>query len=88
MEEVGPVTVPDENNALEALLERAKARDAAAETELHDRYRRFVRRRLEETRKRRNWFWLVDVESAVQEVFAQFFKAGLLNARQRRAFLY
>lgn len=69
------MTVPEENEALEALLERAKAKDAAAETDLHDRYRRFVRRRLEETRKRRNWFWLVDVESAVQEVFAQFFKA-------------
>ena len=70
------MTLPEDHDPeLEALLKRAKARNAEAETELHDRFRRFVWRRLDETRIRRNWFWLTDLESAVQEVFTQFFKA-------------
>ncbi len=56
-------------------MSRAKSRDGVAETELHDRFRPFLRRRLQEARTRRNWFWLTDIESATQDVFAQFFKA-------------
>lgn len=66
---------PEGEKALGALVSLAKARDAAAETQLHDRFRPFLRRRLQEARSRRNWFWLTDIESAVQDVFAQFFKA-------------
>lgn len=58
---------------LASLVERVRARDAAAEEALHERYRRFVERRLSEARRRRNWFWLDDLEDAVQEVFVQFF---------------
>lgn len=84
------MTLPDEHDeALRDLLERAGERNADAETELHDRYRSFVQRRLEEARSRRNWFWLTDIESAVQEVFAQFFRAlwaGKFTFEGRRRF--
>ncbi|MGE0706765.1 MAG: RNA polymerase sigma factor [Planctomycetota bacterium] len=57
------------------LVERAAQGEDAAETALWRRYQRFVRRRLAETKARRNWFWLTDLESAEQDVFAQFFLA-------------
>jgi RNA polymerase sigma factor (sigma-70 family) len=76
LEGVSGVSVPEpEDRDLADLVERAQAREAGAERELHDRFRRFVHRRLEEARRRRNWFWLTDVEAAVQEVFSQFFTA-------------
>ncbi len=60
---------------LAALLKRVRARDGTAETELHARYRRFVERRLAEARERRNWFWLEDLDDAIQEVFLQFYES-------------
>jgi len=70
------VTVPEGNDdALAALVGRARERDPAAEAELHDRLRPFVRRRLEEARARRNWFWLTDLEEATQDVLTSFFAA-------------
>jgi RNA polymerase sigma factor (sigma-70 family) len=70
------VSVPDENDpALASLVERAIAGEEPAESELYERFRTFVRRRVTEARARRNWFWLTDIDSAVQEVFTQFFKA-------------
>jgi DNA-directed RNA polymerase specialized sigma24 family protein len=55
------------------LVARAALQEATAETALYERYQRFVRRRLGETKARRNWFWLTDLDSAVQDVFTQFF---------------
>jgi DNA-directed RNA polymerase specialized sigma24 family protein len=73
------VTVPDEDDrALGALLERAATRGAGsaeAEEALCRRFWPFVTRRVEEARRRRNWFWLNDVEGVVQDVFTQFFAA-------------
>lgn len=75
------MAVPDEDDrALAQLLERAATRDgspAAAEAEeaLCRRFWPFVTRRVEEARRRRNWFWLNDVEGVVQDVFTQFFAA-------------
>ncbi|MBL4848671.1 MAG: sigma-70 family RNA polymerase sigma factor [Planctomycetes bacterium] len=60
---------------LKALIEGAAKGESEAEEALYTRYQRFVTRRLTETRSRRNWFWLTDLESAVQDVFVQFFKA-------------
>ncbi len=60
---------------LAALVKRVRAKDASAESELHGRYRRFVERRLAEARERRNWFWLEDLDDAVQEVFIHFYQA-------------
>lgn len=60
---------------LAALLKRVRAKDGSAETELHGRFRRFVERRLAEARDRRNWFWLEELDDAVQEVFIHFFQA-------------
>ncbi|MCO5170246.1 MAG: sigma-70 family RNA polymerase sigma factor [Planctomycetes bacterium] len=70
------MTVPDDDDdALASLLERVAARDPAAEEALCRRFWPFVRRRVEEARRRRNWFWLGDVEGVVQDVFTQFFHA-------------
>ena len=78
MEGTDPHAVPGGDEAgereLAALLERVRRREPAAETELHERLRPFVLRRLEEARARRNWFWLTDAEGVVQDVFAQFFQ--------------
>lgn len=63
------------SDELADLVERARGRDPEAEAALYARYQRFVRRRLAETRSRRNWFWLTDLDSAVQDVFTQFFTA-------------
>ncbi len=60
---------------LASLLQRVRSKDAQAESELHARYRRFVERRLAEGRARRNWFWLEELDDAVQEVFLHFFEA-------------
>jgi len=60
---------------LAALIQRVRAKDGSAESELHGRYRRFVERRLAEARERRNWFWLEELDDAVQEVFIHFFQA-------------
>ncbi|MEZ0230095.1 MAG: hypothetical protein ACAI25_15840, partial [Planctomycetota bacterium] len=60
---------------LAALIKRVRAKDGSAESELHGRYRRFVERRLAEARERRNWFWLEELDDAVQEVFIHFFQA-------------
>lgn len=79
MEGPAGTAVPDsddrEDRTLRALLRRVAAREAAAETELCARLWPFVRRRVEDARRRRNWFWLSDVEGVVQEVFVQFFAA-------------
>lgn len=76
MEGPGPVTVlDDDDDALASLLERVAARDPAAEEALCRRFWPFVRRRVEDARRRRNWFWLGDVEGVVQDVFTQFFAA-------------
>lgn len=64
-----------EDRELAELVARAGDRDAEAERTLYDRYRRFVHRRLEGARRKRNWFWLTDVDEAAQEVFSQFFIA-------------
>jgi len=60
---------------LAALLKRVRAKEGPAESELHARYRRFVERRLAEAKKKRNWFWLEDLDDAVQEVFLHFYEA-------------
>lgn len=60
---------------LAALMKRVRAKDARAESEVFERKRRFVERRLKEARERRNWFWLEELDDAVQEVFVQFFSA-------------
>src|SRR2546423_10169395 len=60
---------------LAALIQRVRAKDGSAEADLHGRYRRFVERRLAEGRARRNWFWLEELDDAVQEVFIHFFQA-------------
>lgn len=60
---------------LGAWVEAAARGESEAEGLLYERYLRFVTRRLTETRSRRNWFWLTDIESVVQDVFVQFFKA-------------
>jgi DNA-directed RNA polymerase specialized sigma24 family protein len=70
-----PALDDPEDRTLAALLRRVAARDAAAESELCARFWPFVRKRVEEARRRRNWFWLTDVEGVVQEVFIQFFTA-------------
>jgi DNA-directed RNA polymerase specialized sigma24 family protein len=70
-----PVPIGDDDAALASLLARVRAREAAAEEELVRRLWPFVRRRVEEARRRRNWFWLSDVEAVVQDVFTQFFAA-------------
>ncbi|MDF1663597.1 MAG: sigma-70 family RNA polymerase sigma factor [Planctomycetota bacterium] len=46
-----------------------------AEAQLYRRYYRFVERRMADARRRRNWFWLTDLDDAVQDVFIQFFQA-------------
>ncbi len=65
----------DQGDPIAALVKRVRAKDAAAEGELFGRYRRFVERRLSEARSRRNWFWLEELDDAVQEVFIQFFQS-------------
>jgi RNA polymerase sigma factor (sigma-70 family) len=65
----------DARDELAELVRRVRARDTAAEAALHARFRRFVEHRLREARTRRNWFWLDDLDDAVQEVFIQFFAA-------------
>lgn len=60
---------------LAALVRRVRAKDSTAEAELFARYRRFIERRLAEARARRNWFWLEELDDAVQEVFVQFFQS-------------
>lgn len=76
MEDPGPPAVHDDDDqALATLLEAVQARDPAAEEALCRRFWPFVRRRVEEARRRRNWFWLGDVEGVVQDVFSQFFAA-------------
>jgi DNA-directed RNA polymerase specialized sigma24 family protein len=71
------VAVPerDDDRALASLLDRVAARDPSAEEAFCRRFWPFVRRRVEEARRRRNWFWLGDVEGVVQEVFTQFLAA-------------
>ncbi len=76
MEASGPLAVHDDDDqALATLLQAVHARDPAAEEALCRRFWPFVRRRVEEARRRRNWFWLGDVEAVVQDVFTQFFSA-------------
>lgn len=76
MEASGPDAVHDDDDqALATLLDAVHARDPAAEEALCRRFWPFVRRRIEEARRRRNWFWLGDVEGVVQDVFTQFFAA-------------
>jgi RNA polymerase sigma factor (sigma-70 family) len=77
LKESGRLTVPEENplDELAALIKRVRAKDASAEAEVHARFRRFVERRLAEARSRRNWFWLEELDDAVQEVFIHFFQA-------------
>lgn len=65
----------DDDQALATLLQAVRARDPAAEEALCRRFWPFVQRRVEEARRRRNWFWLGDVEGVVQDVFTQFFAA-------------
>jgi len=65
----------DQDAALGALLARAGRREAAAEADLAARLTPFVRRRVEDARRRRNWFWLSDVDAIVQDVLTQFFAA-------------
>lgn len=82
-------TDDDADPELEHLLSRARAADPAAEGAVYERFQRFVERRVGEARTRRNWFWLEDLEGAVQEVFAQFFRAlreGKFEWKGRRAF--
>ena len=66
---------PDEERALASLLDRVARRDPAAEEAFCRRFRAFVQRRVEEARRRRNWFWLSDVDGVVQEVFIQVLSA-------------
>lgn len=76
MEASGPESVHDDDDqALATLLRAVEARDPAAEEALCRRYWPFVRRRVDEARRRRNWFWLADVDGVVQDVFTQFFAA-------------
>ncbi len=60
---------------LSELVARACEDDAPAQAALFERYRGFVHRRLAASRRRRNWFWLDDLDDAVQETFMQFFAA-------------
>jgi len=60
---------------LAQLVQKARAGNPDAEAALHARYQRFVERRLAQTRDRRNWFWLTELEDAVQETFIHFFAA-------------
>lgn len=46
-----------------------------AEAALYKRYVRFVERRLAAAKRKRNWFWLTELEDAVQDIFVQFFSA-------------
>lgn len=64
-----------ETDELERLIAAARGGDKQAEGELYKRYRRFVERRLESARRRRNWFWLTDLDDAIQDVFIQFYGA-------------
>jgi DNA-directed RNA polymerase specialized sigma24 family protein len=75
MEGGASVDVPGTDEDIEPIVLRARSRDPAAEAALVEQLWPFVRRRVEEARRRRNWFWLVDVEAVVQEVFTQFFFA-------------
>lgn len=63
------------DDPLAELVERARAEDSEAEGAIYERMRPFVARRLREARARRNWFWLNDLDDAVNRVFAQFFLA-------------
>ena len=62
-------------DVLAARIARAKEQDPRAEEELYAGFRGFVKRRLQGTALRRNWFWLRDIDEAVQEVFVHFFRA-------------
>jgi RNA polymerase sigma factor (sigma-70 family) len=57
------------------LVVAAKRGSQDAESQLYQRYYRFVERRMADAKRRRNWFWLTDLEDAVQDVFIQFFGA-------------
>ncbi|MEZ6184854.1 MAG: sigma-70 family RNA polymerase sigma factor [Planctomycetota bacterium] len=57
------------------LVARAQGGDPRAEEAIHEQLRPFLTRRLREARARRNWFWLTDLDDAVNRVFAQFFLA-------------
>lgn len=81
MEGAGTVTVLDDEG-LGQLVARAQAGDQAAADALFGWLGPFVRRRLVEARARRNWFWLTDLEGAVQDVATQFFQA-LRDGRYR-----
>ena len=60
--------VPEQDDReLASLLDRVRRRDSAAEDAFCRRFWPFVRRRVQEARRRRNWFWLGDVEGVVHE---------------------
>ncbi|MCA8926329.1 MAG: sigma-70 family RNA polymerase sigma factor [Planctomycetes bacterium] len=69
-----PRSSPGEDPLAE-LVAQAQAGEPQAEGALYERLRPFLARRLRETRSRRNWFWLTDLDDAVNRVFAQFFLA-------------
>lgn len=65
-----------ESNAdLPEIVAAACSGSQEAESQLYQRYYRFVERRMADARRRRNWFWLTDLDDAVQDVFIQFFQA-------------
>lgn len=66
---------PDEQDDVAPLVARVVRREPDAEAELCRLLWPFVRQRVEEARRRRNWFWLSDPEGVVQDVFSQFFTA-------------
>lgn len=66
---------PHAPEPIESLVARARGGEEEAQGALFTRYEPFVRRRLAEARRARNWFWLTDLDDAVQETFAQFFGA-------------
>jgi DNA-directed RNA polymerase specialized sigma24 family protein len=63
------------NADLGELVTAAIRGSTEAESQLYQRFYRFVERRMAGARRRRNWFWLTDLEDAVQDVFIQFFGA-------------
>lgn len=60
---------------LAAIIAAAQRGDSNAEAQIYNRFLRFVEQRLRDARRRRNWFWLDDIDEAAQEVFVQFFSA-------------
>lgn len=67
--------LPEEDAEWGRLVDGTLEGDPRAARRLDRALRPFVRRRLRESKRRRNWFWIRDLEETTADVLAQFYEA-------------